>query len=372
SRHQTPRRLAADQPVHAGGYLRAHLHPKRFPAAYHDNYSGMDNSSRDSSNVGSSHMNSNDKGGAREDAASGGVGEGGGWEAGGGGGGRSGRSSWWLGRLLAVREDHVVVSKPPGVQVPPTVDNVRESLLACVEGALSLPPGSLLPAHRLDAGTEGVVVLARTPAFAAHFRQIMGEKAKHAVRKRYRCLVPRPPPATLLAGPQQEEDPLQPQQHQQLQAQPPPQQQPQPQQEGAHNTGCESSSSGNNDPCNDRNNSDTSGSSSSSSTPAGASCEPGELLWRGESAPLVHWVLEDQRAAGEMAHTVVVGAEQAGALRCELRLEQVERVRLSPPAAALWGAREAYEVTVDLVTGRTHQVRVQLAAEGLPLLGDHL
>ncbi|EFJ39002.1 hypothetical protein VOLCADRAFT_101452, partial [Volvox carteri f. nagariensis] len=32
----------------------------------------------------------------------------------------------------------------------------------------------------------------------------------------------------------------------------------------------------------------------------------------------------------------------------------------------------AYEVTLSLITGRTHQVRVQMAAMGLPLLGDRL
>lgn len=36
--------------------------------------------------------------------------------------------------------------------------------------ALSLPAGALLPAHRLDAGTEGLVVLAKTPAVANYFR----------------------------------------------------------------------------------------------------------------------------------------------------------------------------------------------------------
>ncbi len=42
--------------------------------------------------------------------------------------------------------------------------------------ALSLEPGSLHPAHRLDAGTEGVVVLSRESAFASYFRGLMGDK----------------------------------------------------------------------------------------------------------------------------------------------------------------------------------------------------
>ena len=50
-------------------------------------------------------------------------------------------------------------------QVPPTVDNSRESLMAKVEEALGLAAGSLNPPHRLDAGTEGVVVLGKTGDF---------------------------------------------------------------------------------------------------------------------------------------------------------------------------------------------------------------
>ncbi len=52
----------------------------------------------------------------------------------------------------------------------------------------------------------------------------------------------------------------------------------------------------------------------------------------GDSLPLrlVHWVLEDQRAAGEMAHTVVVEEGTPGALRCELVVEQVRGRRKVP------------------------------------------
>ncbi|GLI70830.1 hypothetical protein VaNZ11_015834, partial [Volvox africanus] len=230
SRHQTPRRLDSDQALSRGGYLRVHMHPKRFPVA---------------------HALSHEQ---------------------------------WSRRLLAVRPDHVVVNKPPGLQVPPTVDNVQESLLACVEKALSLKPGSLHPAHRLDAGTEGVVVLARDAAFASYFRGLMANKFQHAVRKQYKCLVSQAPPL----------------------------------------------------------------------------------------GPLVHWILEDQRRQGEMAHSVVVPEGTAGAARCELWVEQVEQTELNAEAVDLWGAKEACEVTITLITGRTHQVRVQMAAIGLPLLGDRL
>ncbi|GIM12907.1 hypothetical protein Vretimale_16131 [Volvox reticuliferus] len=215
SRHQTPRRLGSDQAISKGGYLRVHMHPKRFPVAHALNH------------------------------------------------------EQWSRRLLAV---------------PPTVDNVQESLLACVEKALCLEPGSLHPAHRLDAGTEGVVVLARDAAFASYFRSLMADKAQHAVRKQYKCLVSQAPPL----------------------------------------------------------------------------------------GPLVHWILEDQRRQGETAHSVVVPEGTGGAARCELWVEQVEQTELNTEAADLWGARKAFEVTIALITGRTHQIRVQMAAIGLPLLGDRL
>jgi hypothetical protein len=68
--------MLADQQVVAGGYLRVHVHPKRFPACYQVD---------------------------------------------------------WPRRVVHVGDEYLVVNKPAGVQVAPTVDNLLESVLHCTE-----------------------------------------------------------------------------------------------------------------------------------------------------------------------------------------------------------------------------------------------
>jgi hypothetical protein len=47
-------------------------------------------------------------------------------------------------------------------------------------------------------------------------------------------------------------------------------------------------------------------------------------------------------------------------------------VRLSEAAVAQWGVADAWEHRIRLLTGRTHQIRAQLAAVAAPILGDLL
>lgn len=101
SRHQTPRRLASDEePVTAGGYIRAHCHPKRFPAAYAhlgptcgQPAQGSPSHAAQSPSMTHGSAADSDEGDAMA------------------------MRRYWGPRLLHVAGDHVVVSKPPGLQV---------------------------------------------------------------------------------------------------------------------------------------------------------------------------------------------------------------------------------------------------------------
>ncbi|KAK3244469.1 hypothetical protein CYMTET_45918, partial [Cymbomonas tetramitiformis] len=74
-----PERILEDREVKPGAYLRVHVHPKRFPRVY-----DVD----------------------------------------------------WKARVIAEGPEWVVIDKPSGVTVGPTVDNLRESCVACAAGAL--------------------------------------------------------------------------------------------------------------------------------------------------------------------------------------------------------------------------------------------
>ena len=50
---------------------------------------------------------------------------------------------FWRSRVVHEDKGCVVANKPPGLQVPPTVDNVRESLLAKIEEVSQFLPGKM-------------------------------------------------------------------------------------------------------------------------------------------------------------------------------------------------------------------------------------
>jgi 23S rRNA pseudouridine1911/1915/1917 synthase len=72
------------------------------------------------------------------------------------------------------------------------------------------------------------------------------------------------------------------------------------------------------------------------------------------SGTLTDWLLKD----AERAHVLVVPEGIAQAKRCQLRYE------------VLATRQETALVRVELLTGRMHQIRVQFAARGWPIVGD--
>lgn len=233
-RTERARRLSGEDAQLAlslGNYLRIHVQPKRFPAAF-----SVD------------------------------------WEA----------------CVLENKDDYIVAHKPAQVSVVPTVDNVRESCLAMLERATGLETGTLKPLHRLDVGTEGVLVLGKTSAFAKEFGDML---AKRQVVKIYRVLTMAPLPL------------------------------------GVHIHDAVAATEG-----------------------------PRRMLLTEVNADDIDLEIARvaERGSGER------GGE-SGPKRCILRVLACDEV--SP---------DKYETRVELLTGRTHQIRAQFAALGAPLVGETL
>jgi len=237
-RTERTRRLTLDESdmeLEVGNYLRVHVNPKRFPAA-HD----VD----------------------------------------------------WLSCVLASGEGYAVVHKPASVSVVPTVDNVNESCLAMLERAMGLAKNTLKPIHRLDVGTEGVLVVGKTAAFTKEFGDML---ANRQCTKVYRVLTTNAVPL------------------------------------GVHIHDCVPSASG--------------------------------------SRRMIMTPVEKYDEAEEIAKVSVRDAAMArrrggesGPQRCVLRVLECAKTTKA----------DEYETRVELLTGRTHQIRGQFAALGAPLVGETL
>jgi len=91
--------------------------------------------------------------------------------------------------VLHLDDDIVVVDKPSGVLVHPTVDGEQDTVLARLVVELSKRcgrPGRVHVVHRLDRDTSGVMVLARNHAAAEHLQR---QFRAHTVTRRYQALV---------------------------------------------------------------------------------------------------------------------------------------------------------------------------------------
>lgn len=179
SRGEKPERLSAANAtsllLEEGDYLRIHHYPRRFLACADYDWSSYVDSINNSNKPGVIVAQDNEKG--------------------------------WI-----------VVDKPAMVPVHMTVDNSQENVAACLQLARTpffdstnttdeppLPPYVTTP-QRLDQNTSGLLVVASSKVFAAYFAKLLSTKTKQqldgsnitsvdGIHKLYRCLVCLQPPA---------------------------------------------------------------------------------------------------------------------------------------------------------------------------------
>lgn len=159
--------------------------------------------------------------------------------------------------------DFIVVNKPALLPVHPTLDNVIENLLFCLQEKTK---GPVFSVHRLDIETTGLIVFAKTELATGHFQKLF---ANHEIKKIYKAVV------------------------------------------------------------------------------SGKGPEPG--FYR-------HWMLKDPRAPKKIS-----SLERPEHMAIELKI-----VSVTPFVSA------ASSVEIELLTGKTHQIRSQLSYLGYPLKADTL
>lgn len=89
----------------------------------------------------------------------------------------------WQERIIFENENFIVVNKPAGLPVHPSVDNCRENLQRYLSDFLQQ---EIFITHRLDVPTSGLLVLAKSRGFLPVFNHLL---AQRGVQKIYRARV---------------------------------------------------------------------------------------------------------------------------------------------------------------------------------------
>ncbi|CAM9638409.1 unnamed protein product [Discosporangium mesarthrocarpum] len=228
----------------------------------------------------------------------------------------------WLERTVTVTEDYVVVDKPWGVPTVPTLDNARESAIFQVGAALGLA-APLRAVSRLDVCSSGLVVFARTSEAAAKLNRTWRERR---VTKLYRLLLQ--PGSPIPVGPV------------------------------VH---C----------CR------TKGFVGSGVPRMYASYDPQLLVGSKDGDHGSAWqearlrIISCEPATGTAAKTALCAGGKEGATQLDNTASRTDKgVRIDPTDAGAASAAEPHTCLVELETGRTHQIRLQMAALGATVSGD--
>lgn len=215
-----------------------------------------------------------------------------------------------------------MINKPPELPTVPTVDNVKESLLAAAPLCLNKAENSLnecisveneyYVTTRLDHATEGLVILGKTTAFVRKYNELYARSPCKGMKKFYRALTATPIPIGVLN----------------------------------HSVKLNCRLSG---------------------TPFFTLVVADNL-----SEKTCHDNSDINEVKKQNIEENKNNGHSTKFKSCTLIIHACKKVNLAASAKERFGTSTAWESTIELITGRTHQIRAQLSALEAPILGDAL